>query len=83
MRPRSAVSRTSFIDSESGFRRRPDIQSHKDFFPGAFTYHWHNFWDAPEHKDSYFGFFNEEFDRILEDKLGIQASGTPAQKLQC
>jgi hypothetical protein len=54
------------------FRRRSDIHSHKDFFPGAFMYHyWHNLWDAREHKDSYFGLFNSEFNRIVESKLGI------------
>jgi hypothetical protein len=53
------------------FRRRPGVQSYRDFFPGAFTYHWHNFWDVPERKHSYFGFFNSEFDRILREKLGI------------
>jgi hypothetical protein len=53
------------------FRRRPGIQSYRDFFPGAFTYHWHNCWDAKEHPSSYFGFFNQEFDHILRDKLGV------------
>jgi hypothetical protein len=54
------------------FKRNPTVRSYRDFFPGAFAYHWHNFWDAREHKDSYFGFFNNEFDNILRDRLGIE-----------
>jgi hypothetical protein len=54
------------------FRPKVTIQSYRDFFPGAFAYHWHNFWDAPESKDSYFGLFNQEFDRVLRDRLGIE-----------
>jgi hypothetical protein len=55
-------------------RRQPTIRSYREFFPGAFTYHWHNLWDAPEHEDSYFGLFNREFEQILGDKLGIDVS---------
>lgn len=54
------------------FKRNPAVRSYRDFFPGAFAYHWHNFWDAREHKDSYFGLFNREFDIILGEKLGIE-----------
>ena len=54
------------------FKRNPTVRSYRDFFPGAFAYHWHNFWDAREHKDSYFGLFNREFDIILREKLGIE-----------
>jgi hypothetical protein len=54
------------------FGRKPAIRSYQDFFPGAFAYHWHNCWAAPEHKDSYFGLFNQEFDRLLRDKLAIE-----------
>jgi len=43
------------------FRRRRDIDSYRDFFPGAFAYHWHNQWQAPEHEPSYFGMFDREF----------------------
>jgi hypothetical protein len=57
------------------FRRRTDIRSYQDFFPGAFAYHWHNFWGAKQYKRSYFGLFNADFDRILRDKLGIRAPG--------
>lgn len=55
-----------------GFRRKRSIRSCRDFFPGAFTYHWHNFWDVREHEDSYFGFFNREFDQLIREKLGIE-----------
>jgi hypothetical protein len=57
---------------DSTFRRKPTISSYRDFFPGAFTYHWHNMWDADEYKDSYFGLFNQEFDCILRDRLAIK-----------
>jgi hypothetical protein len=61
------------------FKRNPTVRSYRDFFPGAFAYHWHNFWDAREHKDSYFWLFNREFDIILREKLGIDL---PAQRAQ-
>jgi hypothetical protein len=54
------------------FKQKPNINSYVDFFPGAFAYHWHNFWDAREYEDSYFGFFNREFDRLIREKLGIE-----------
>jgi hypothetical protein len=55
------------------FRRKRAIRSHRDFFPGAFTYHWHNYWDAPERADSYFGLFDRELDGILQRRLGVAA----------
>lgn len=54
------------------FLRSACIRSSRDFFPGAFAYHWHSFWEASEHPDSYFGLFNREFDAILEDWLAIE-----------
>jgi hypothetical protein len=57
------------------FRPKPTVRSYRDFFPGAFAYHWHNRWDVPEHEDSYFGLFNRELDGILRDKLGIEIAG--------
>ena len=53
-----------------GWRFRPDreIGSYRDFFPGAFAYHWHNHWDAQEHERSYFGQFAREFDEELRDR---------------
>jgi hypothetical protein len=47
------------------FRPTPYAGSYRDFFPGAFAYHWHNQWDAKEHENSYFGRFDREFDAML------------------
>jgi len=54
------------------FRPKRNIRSYLDFCPGAFAYHWHNFWDAREREDSYFGLFNQGFDINLQDRLGIE-----------
>ena len=48
------------------FRRRRGVGSMRDFFPGAFAYHWHNFWDAREVPSSYFGQFAAELDQTPE-----------------
>lgn len=56
------------------FPRRPTVASYRDFFPGAFTYHWHNFWDANEPKSCYFSRFDREFDAALRDRLGIECA---------
>jgi Glycosyltransferase sugar-binding region containing DXD motif len=66
---------------DADFQRRQRINSYREFFPGAFTYQWHNFWRAPEHEDSYFGVFNRQFDVLLRDRLGVEvaASGRPAR----
>jgi hypothetical protein len=45
------------------FRRKRWIRSSRDFFPGAFAYHWHNCWDAEEVERSYFGRFAAELAR--------------------
>jgi hypothetical protein len=58
-----------FRPFDGTFRRDEQIRSYRDFFHGAFTYHWHNFWGAPEYRDSYFGLFNEEFDAVLRERL--------------
>jgi hypothetical protein len=58
------------------FRRDGAIGSYRDFFPGAYTYHWHNMWQAREHEESYFGMFDREFDSIVEARLGVRV--TPA-----
>jgi hypothetical protein len=47
------------------FSNKLNIQSYKDFFPGAYAYHWHNEWNTPEHEDSLFGIFEKEFNRLL------------------
>lgn len=64
------------------FKQNPAVRSYRDFFPGAFAYHWHNFWEAREHKDSYFGLFNREFDIILREKLGIDLPAQLAQEME-
>jgi hypothetical protein len=51
------------------FRPRRSIRSFRDFFPGAFTYHWHNQWTLPEVERSYFGRFERELDRLLAERL--------------
>jgi hypothetical protein len=52
--------------------------SFREFFPGAFTYHWHNGWDAPEVPHSYFGRFERELDDLLHRRLGIEPPGARA-----
>lgn len=44
-----------------------NINSYKEFFPGAFAYHWRNSWDTKEVENSYFGLFNREFNQILNN----------------
>jgi hypothetical protein len=48
-----------------------------EFFPGAFTYHWHNQWDHRERDDSYFGYCHRAFDRRFAAARGA-ATGRPA-----
>jgi hypothetical protein len=43
-----------------------------NFLKGCFTFHWHNFWSAPEKKKSYAGRLNEDIDRIIEEKYNIK-----------
>jgi hypothetical protein len=52
------------------FRPGPDANTFRDFFPGAFAFHWHNLWDAPEHERSYFGGFDRELDAVLLSRRG-------------
>jgi hypothetical protein len=54
------------------FPQTAPILTYRDFFPGAFAYHWHNYWDVPEIADSYFGFFYQEFEAILDERLGVE-----------
>ena len=43
------------------FHRRPATTvTLSSFFPGAFTYHWHGQWAAPEHADSYAGLLDQD-----------------------
>jgi Glycosyltransferase sugar-binding region containing DXD motif len=50
------------------FRPGPDASSYREFFPGAFAYHWHNNWDAREHEHSYYGRFAQEIEAELTDR---------------
>lgn len=54
-----------FKEFGEGYDKDPNINSYRNFFPGAFAYHWHNKWDAEEVENSYFGLFNHEFNNIL------------------
>ena len=45
------------------------VNSYRDFFPGAYAYHWHNRWNHPVFKDSYFGIFYKEFAEELQKKV--------------
>jgi hypothetical protein len=54
-----------FHPFDSRYRQRPEIRGVRDFFAGAFAYHWHNGWKEPEAIASYYGLFNREFDKRL------------------
>lgn len=54
-----------FKEFNSDFPKLETINSFKDFFPGVYAYHWHNQWNVTTFKNSYWGIFNEEFDKIL------------------
>jgi hypothetical protein len=56
------------------FRPGPDADSYREFFPGAFAYHWHNQWEAREHERSYFGRFDQEFDAMLRIRQPLPAA---------
>jgi len=48
-----------------GFINKLKIQSYRQFFPGCYAYHWHNQWKSVEHTNSFFGIFEQEFNRLL------------------
>ena len=56
-----------FRKFDATFCRDNNIGSYKDFFKGIYAYHWHNNWKAEIHKDSYFGIFNEEFTKKINN----------------
>ena len=58
-----------FREFDTTFKKR--IISYKDFFPGCYTYHWHNRWNAEEFEDSYFGLFDNEFTNIFNERNQI------------
>lgn len=47
------------------FQADPARSSVANFFPGAFTYHWHGRWALREFRDSYAGLLDAEFNRRL------------------
>lgn len=55
-----------FKEFDDDFKKKDYIHSYKDFFKGAYTYHWHNKWELKEFENSYFGLFNKEFNDILK-----------------
>jgi len=55
-----------FKQFDHQFINKLDICSYRDFFPGCYTYHWHNQWGAEEYEDSFFGIFEKEFDQLLK-----------------
>lgn len=54
-----------FKEFDTDFCKDERINSYKDFFAGIYAYHWHNQWSTKINKKSYFGIFNEEFDKLL------------------
>lgn len=59
------------------FHRRPATAVTLDsFFPGAFTYHWHGLWAAPEHADSYAGLLDQDCRTRLASLGPLPAYGT-------
>lgn len=54
-----------FASAKFGPLRWP-VRSYRDFFRGAFAYHWHNQWNADARPGSYFWRFHREFDAILD-----------------
>lgn len=41
------------------------VNSFKDFFPGSYTFHWHNLWNREIHENSYISLFEREYDQII------------------
>ena len=54
---------TPFSDE---FKNHLNIDSFKDFFPGCYTFHWHNQWNTQEFENSFFAMFDLEFNKILK-----------------
>jgi len=53
-------------------RRKQHIRSMADFFPGAFAYQWHGFWNMTEYEESYFGMFEREIDTRLSSPTSMR-----------
>jgi Glycosyltransferase sugar-binding region containing DXD motif len=78
---RCRFERAPFDDFEGFFRKfswrfrpRQDVGSYREFFPGAFAYHWHNLWDAPEHDRSYFGRFARDVDAEISRREPLRSA---------
>lgn len=59
-----------FFFKDSEFMGQQNI-SYKNFFAGAYTYHWHNRWSTDVVKDSFFDKFEKEFKEITLAKQRI------------
>ncbi len=57
-----------FLPLDENMMKERKISSYRDFYPGAFAYHWHNRWKMPEYDHSCFGMFEKEFKKILQEK---------------
>ena len=47
------------------FTKKCNLKTYKEFFPGAYAYHWHNRWNITPVADSFFDAFNKELSREL------------------
>jgi hypothetical protein len=56
------------------FPRPGGFRDHQDFCSGAFAYHWHNLWDAPELANSYYGVMDSDFQRAIDRGPGSRVS---------
>ena len=63
-----------FRPFDSEFPRPQGFRDHRDFFPGAFAYHWHNQWQAPEVRNSYYGILDAGFSAALNRKAATRFS---------
>lgn len=59
----------SFEDFFTADKSQYSIHSYREFFPHAYTYHWHNCWKTPVNENSLYALFNKEFDRIIDNRF--------------
>jgi len=57
-----------FMPFSDIYKNRLNISSYKEFFPGCYTFHWHNQWNTIETENSFFGIFEKEFNALLNIK---------------
>ena len=60
-----------FKEFNESYIKIDHINSYKHFFPGCYTYHWHNQWNSNEYENSYFGIFDKEFEEILNSRFNM------------